>query len=427
MPSPTSRWLRVYGWLFAASGTAFVAAPGLVSAALGLLASACPGARGVEQGLPTFWLALTGSLMAVIAVLALGLARDPSDPSAWRGLLLSKAASTALFCVFAATEGNALFLAGALVDCGILLHLASLCRASREAGEEAPRFETWFVRARDPVSGAALWLRHCERRGPGAGSELWWTLFDPASSGTLAGRAAEPGGEGRRLPPPGALSPASLYRRSGDAAWELDWSPLDAPPFRFAPLVSAAGLSAASYEVPAPWAVADGTVTLGGKRFVFSRAEASSGHISGRRGARAWRWLHACVPAAEGPPTVLEALSARVDSWPFGWLTGVHLWHRGRHLRADGPLALVRNASRREDRTWSLAADLGALRLEARCGPDLERLARIEYREGDGTPVTVRTSMTGWVRLTLQERGGAPETLESRASAAVEFGGAEAW
>lgn len=77
------RWLGVYAGVFAAAGAVFVALPGVVTALLSV-----PGAGR------SLWLGLTGSLMAVLTLLAWELSRDPAQAPVWRALLLSKAVSS---------------------------------------------------------------------------------------------------------------------------------------------------------------------------------------------------------------------------------------------------------------------------------------------------------------------------------------------
>lgn len=311
------RWLGAYAAVFAAAGVAFIAAPGSVLA----LVSAVTGAAPPGGGEASLWLGLTGSLMAVLTLLAWELSRAPGQPAVWRALLLSKGVSAALFVVFA-SKGGAGFLAAALVDGAILLHLAFLREAHEPLEAWAPAgggigHEAFFLVLRDAASGAAFWLRH---EAGAAGGRCQWAVTD--RGGVRQGEWPEPpfagfGRRGSRAAGPGG-------------SWDLTWDDGSVPPYALVPRwLWRLGLAGTMYVTSAPAARVSGSVSLDGRRWELSGAPGCVGHVWGRRRAARWRWAHAYWPERG---VAVEALTAqgRLGRWRTPPLTATVLWRGGR-------------------------------------------------------------------------------------------------
>lgn len=434
---PRERVLKLYGWLFAAAGAAFVLAPGLVAGAIDALASSLPGSLPVAQSVRTYWLALTGSMTAVIALMALRLSRDPEQPAAWDALLLSKGVSTALFAAFAAAERNTAFLLGAAVDGAIFAHLA-LLRAPSDPDPLSARLgggrghEVWFAEFNDPASGDALWVRYTTTRRPeGAEASCWAVLFDRGRreihrarwTQPLASAVLGPGPEPFRLGG-SRLARGRLVGENPGARWDLAWREEGAPLFRFVPrLLSILGLAGSQY-VSLGLARFDGEAEIGGRRCLFKRAAGTLGHLWGSRMAPAWRWAHAVFEGEEGPPAVFEILSAPVRLGPLGthWLTAAHLWFGGRHLVSGALSGAVWSRSRREGAVWSFRVRCGELEVRGECAQDPGLTAELDYEGPRGERVRCRNSKTGRMRLELRgPDGGRLAELFTPGAAAVEF------
>lgn len=306
------RWLGAYAAVFAAAGAAFVALPGVVTGVLSV-----PGAGA------SLWLGLAGSLMAVLTLLAWELSRDPAQAAVWRALLLSKGVSSALFIGFAA-KGGAGYLAAALVDGAILLHLAFLREAHEPLDAWTPRLPSWtavrheafFLVIRDAVSGAAFWLRHEADRSCG---RCQWAVTD--KEGVHQGSWEE--------------KPFAGFARGGSKAsgpggvWVLSWDEGPVAPYALVPRwLWRLGLAGTMYVTSAPAARFSGVVELGGRRWKLERAPGCVGHLWGRRHGARWRWAHAFWPERG---VMAETLAAQGRWGP--WLTPVvrtaALWRDG--------------------------------------------------------------------------------------------------
>ncbi|MFH2202457.1 MAG: hypothetical protein ABIJ96_05050 [Elusimicrobiota bacterium] len=417
--------LRAYGWLFLASGAVFLVRPALLTEALGMLAAHLPGARPPAGAAPSLWLGLTGSMMAMISLLAFALARDPGQAIAWDALLLSKGCSTLLFALFALTERNAVFLLGSAVDGPIFLHLLYLrVRADERCGEVAADpwrsrfarltpcgYEVWFIKLNDPRSRDALWLRYALRRTPEkAEGSCWYVLFDAENRRLEQGRWE------------GALAPAaagelcrigrSVLRRDGaraagpDASWDIAWEPGAPPPFSFVPdILYRLGVAGTLYGTPLPSGKFRGEACIAGRKFALADAVGGVGHLWGRRMGDNWRWAHAVFPAEAA---VFEILSAqgkagglRTPRW-----TAAHLWYQGKHYRSAGLCRGFFNSTAEEGRGWTFSADFADFRVEGECCCAPDMVAALEYADVDGRRLVCRNSKTGSLRLSIIGRDG---------------------
>jgi hypothetical protein len=401
--------MRVYAAVFAVSGAAFVAAPGLVTWGLNLLAFA-PGARPLPNCEPTYWLALTGSMMAMIAYLAWSLAEYPDQPLAWSTLLLSKGMSTALFAVFALQSRNTLFLAGSAVDGSIFLHLLYL---RPRGAKPRPAYEVWFAKLNDEAAEKALWVRYTRlERGSGVESDCWYVLFDSAARAVTSGR----------WPAGGAIAPGRMTAEHDGVSWSLDWSESGAPSFDFVPRsLTSLGLAGTEY-VSSPLARFRGSFRAEGRELRFEDAPGSVGHLWGRRMGERWRWAHAVLADEAGKPVVFELLSARAKWGPASspQLTTAHLWLDGRHLASAGLLEAWSNRVEDESGGFRFSVRFGELLAEGTCSTDPGMTADLLYDSPDGRRLRCLNSKTGRLRLKLTEPSGRTRSFESAGAAAVE-------
>ncbi|MBI5208545.1 MAG: hypothetical protein HY927_01065 [Elusimicrobia bacterium] len=460
MPGPRVI-LKAYGWLFLAVGASFVALTGSVMGIVNLGAGLLPGARVLPGEGKTLWLGLTGSMMTMISYLSFSLASDPRQGHAWRALLLSKGVSTGLFLAFAVLERNPLFVLAAAVDGAILLHLGLLSRGfagppdlwSPRTGESPDCLhEAWFIKANDPKTRDALWLRYTlERRPTGLEGGLWYAVFDARERKTVCGRwtAAGPGvfGGGETV----CRIAQGVLRRDGadcdgdEVSWRLRWSKPEAPPFRFVPdALHLWGLAGTVYASALPLACFDGEIRVGDRAYGFTRAPGSVGHLWGRRKAECWRWAHAVMddpsgdglsqggqavagagrsPLAGDGTAVFEILSARGRLGPLVLprVTVAHLWRKGRHHASVGLTMGLRNATWPTGGGWGFRVDFGDFVAEGGCAPAPGMTAAFDYDDADGRVLRCANSKVGSLRLRLSSKdGGATEDLGTSDAAAVE-------
>jgi hypothetical protein len=376
-------------------------------------------------------------MMAMIGLLSFTLAADPRQAPAWRTLLLSKAASSVLFILFAAVERNSIFIVASLVDGAILLHLAWLSLGSADLADPWQArsgilsdcvHETWFLKANDPATRDALWLRYTLDRGPaGLEGRLWYAVFDAKERRVLSGvwSEAESGAcHGSKVCRLGesALSRDAASCDSPDVSWRLRWKSLGAPAFCFVrPWLHLWGVAGTAYASPLPAALFEGEVRVHGRAYTFSAAPGSVGHLWGRRRAETWRWLHAVFPDKEGGrAAVVEILSARGRLGPFVLprLTLAHLWSKGRHRTTS---LLGSNRTWPLDGGWGFSLEFPGCSATGSCAPDPRLTAEFDYHDNDGRTLLCRNSKAGSLAFTMTDRAdGGSECFETRDSAAVE-------
>ncbi|MBI5883148.1 MAG: hypothetical protein HZB91_08595 [Elusimicrobia bacterium] len=440
--------LQAYGWVFLSAGAVFLCLNGPFTAAFNSLAGPLPWAAPLPDAGRSLWLGLTGSMMAMIAYLSFILSTDPWQGAAWRALLLSKGVSSLLFLCFGLSERNLLFVIAALVDGGILLHLAWLSTAFSDLPDPwSPRsglipdcvHEAWFLKANDPASRDAFWLRYTlERSGNGVEGRLWYAVFDAKERKVASGTWTEPeagachglamGGQAVWRVGGSILSTASASARGPKAEWRLSWEPSDVPPFPFVPpWLYLWGLAGTVYTSPIPAAVFNGEVSVHGRTYRFSQALGSIGHLWGRRKAESWRWAHAVFLGKNGKVgSVFEILSARGRLGPFVLppVTRAHLWRDGRHHASAWQGCRTWAA----DKGWGFFVNFDGFSGQGVCVPDEGLTAEFDYHDPDGRTLSCRNSKVGsmWVDLsgTGDRAAGAFEStgsvLETKDSAAVE-------
>lgn len=412
--------LRFYGWLFLVCGILFVARECEVLGLVSWAGRALDCAPLTPSG-PSLWLGLSGSLMAMIALLAFRLAEDPRQPAAWDTLLLSKAVSSALFLLFAARARNPLFAASAAVDGAILVHLLilrarweaeGLGLASREASIAKPFYEVWFARVVDERSRRAVWTRSTLTGRPGGvEASCGAVFFDPAS-----GRVVDRWWKTDVSAAQAAAAPGVLRGAGSGISWDLRWEAGPCPAVAVVPpWLRALGASSSGYDSAAPAARFTGSAVLDGERWDFSGAPGCVGHVWGRRYGAGWWWAHA-IFVEDGKETAFELLSA---PGPLGLrATSAFLWRAGRLYEASGPLRLLLNRSGRSGDLWTFAARFGGgVSVEGECSPG--PAATLEYLGPDGKSLICRNSKVSPMRLRVTDRrGGAALSTET---AAVEY------
>ncbi|MBI4386429.1 MAG: hypothetical protein HY551_03525 [Elusimicrobia bacterium] len=296
----------------------------------------------------------------------------------------------------------------------------------------APFYETWFLKLNDPANRNALWVRYSlvQRLG-GAEATGWFVLFDAQREEVfqrrynfketeLALSAADP------LYRAGANI---LERRRARGGWEgVEWDvrcEREVVPGGelIPPILGRLGIASSMYAAVIGGGTFQGEASCDGRRYVFTQAAGSAGHLWGRRMGRQWRWAHATFQDPSGDWVGFEILSAQGRLGPASTpvVTSARLWKGGRLHVSLGLWAGLRNKTFSRPGGWSFRVHFDGFIAEGDCASREESTARLEYEGPRGESLVCRSSMLGACRLSLTDRSGAGiAEYRTQDSAAVE-------
>lgn len=250
-------------------------------------------------------------------------------------------------------------------------------------------YESWYVRAVDPDSGTAVWLRHTVRmRGRGAApvGSVWLTLFG-GEDGVVATKASTtdvepPRGEWVRISA-SVFGPGGVRGEGGGARWNLRWitteQPLHHLPGR---LLYAAPLPRTKLLSPAPAARFSGTVEIAGRTVELDRWPGMVGHNWGREHAERWIWLHGIAfDDAEDTWLDLGAARVRIGGRLSPWLLTGAIASGGERVRVGG----LRRALRPVVRESALALELACGELQVAARAPRSQTVVWRYADPDGS------------------------------------------
>lgn len=233
-------------------------------------------------------------------------------------------------------------------------------------------YESYYARAVDPASGAAVWLRHTVHmsgRGSAPVGSLWLTVFG-GEGGVVATKASTPDvsvpADGWIQIAGSILGPRGVRGEGGGARWDLRWSsrerPLQHLPSR---LLYAAPLPRTKPVSPLPAVLLHGEVELGGRTLSLDGWPGMVGHNWGREHAERWIWLHGIAFAGASDTWLdLTAGRVRVAGRLSPWVVAGGLSVAGERTRIGG----LRRGGRAviDESPLALTLSCGGLRLTAR-------------------------------------------------------------
>ena len=315
--------------------------------------------------------------------------------------------------------------------------------------DNRPRFregtdhvESWFVRANDPSSPRALWLKATvliRAEGPSV-AEAWCSVFD--GERTAAFRRQVPVGEGRfrtsdaalettvdtlslALGADGGRSRGRLGSESGQVDWDLAFDPVPGPLGRPMSLFPSARLVDAPFPrnkllTPFPLAGFSGRLTWSGADWDLQGWTGMQGHNWGTAHSPEYAWGQCAFPDDEA---VVEAASGRIELGRRNSpLFSMLVVRRGaEELRFDRIVDLWRQDARLDFPCW-------ALEMRGRAGRaflEMTGSPRAMVCLGYDNPARPRSyclnSKTARVRLKVEPRQGAAFELTSDHGGALEF------
>ena len=315
----------------------------------------------------------------------------------------------------------------------------------RYPGPEARQghVESWFLKANDPRSRRAIWLRWTlwasERAPTAAVAEIWAVAFG-GDGGPVAAKAGVPwAASGTQFDRQGlgvsidgcTLTPERAKGRVETGgrriAYDLKVSPLAESLLHLpSPWMYAPAWPWQKIASPIPSARFSGHIEVAGEAWEVDGWPGMIGHNWGRRHAPLYAWgqCNSWEGDEEGKgDLVLEGFSLGAGGPVLG-ATLLCVQHEGRRHDLNGLLSLARNAGAITPRRWRFRARSRALDVDGEFWADTEDLVGLHYPNPDGTRVHCLNSELARAEVTLKVKGakGAPPRTYRSSRAALEIG-----
>lgn len=314
---------------------------------------------------------------------------------------------------------------------------------------KAPRdhVESYFFKANDPEGDRALWVRGTifsrAAEPGGAVAEGWVIAFDrrggtrkhvalkstiPISRASFRrdalGISWDEPGEGTRFSLREGQAKGQIERGNLRISWDVSYA-TEGPALELLPYewMYSAPFPKSKLVTPAPDALFQGEVEIGGERWSLDGFHGMQGHNWGRGNADLYAWCHVSLWDQRGEPLVLEAVSARVRTGPvlLPLLTIAGVRSRGVDYRFHRPSDMARAKAQIDGlRYWfDVESDLGRLRGELSADP--EDMVGLYYANPSGPMTHCYNSKLAQAEIRFEPAGRPAATWTSRA-AALEIG-----
>ncbi len=311
--------------------------------------------------------------------------------------------------------------------------------SARRSGEVAARFpslvsgggyESYYLRAVDPESGRALWLRHtfhAAGEGESAVGSIWLTLFG-ADGGVLATKhsttdiSPEPSGGWVRVGD-SVFGPDGIEGHCEGARWSLTWS-VDDRPLRHLPneLLYRLPLPKTKPESPMPVVHVSGEVSIGDTTFVLDGWPGMVGHNWGTQHAERWIWLHG-IAFAERDDAWLDLLvgRVRVGGKVLPWVAMGTLSLAGERMRLGGFGRRPEVIATPNDLALTVKG-AGGSELTLRAQSPLDQIIVWRYADPDGSEHQVANCSACSLELEFRGRRGEAVSLTTQYGGTYELG-----
>ena len=299
--------------------------------------------------------------------------------------------------------------------------------------------ESWFLKANDPRSRRALWLRWTlwasERAPTAAIAEVWAVAFG-ADGGPVAAKAGVPYGgglaggqancdrqglgvaiDGCTLTPERAKGRVETGGRV--IAYDLKVTPLAesllhfASPWMYSPMWPWQKIAS-----PVPSALFSGLVEVAGESWAVDGWPGMIGHNWGRRHAPLYAWgqcstwdEHEGTGGVDGKrdggdDLVLEGFSVGAGG-PILGATLLCVRYQGVRHDLNGLRALARNAGAITPRRWRFRGRSPGLDIDGELWAETEDMVGLHYPNPDGTHAHCLNSELARAEVTMRVKGGA--------------------
>jgi hypothetical protein len=290
----------------------------------------------------------------------------------------------------------------------------------------AGHYESFYLKACDPVLPLGVWIRYTVHKRPGAepNGSLWFTLFDGSADGPRARKVTLPGpraGGGEWIGVGEAcMGPGAAEGTLDGVSWELRFSGSEPPLFHLPrDWMYRARLPRTKLLSPVPAARFDGSLSVEGREVPVEAWRGMIGHNWGAQHAERWVWLHGLSESGDW----LDAAIGRVRVGPVTtpWIANGALCVAGVRHALGG---LGRRVSMREapERCEFELPGPGGVRVRGAVAAARKDVVGWVYADPDGSEHHTANCSIADMRLTAEGAGPVPVELVVEGGAAYELG-----
>lgn len=296
-------------------------------------------------------------------------------------------------------------------------------------------YESWFLRANDPATSRAVWVRYTFTVPRGRSSdgvvELWAIAFD--GDKRTSARQAFPARDAfislddlEVSVGEATLSEGLANGSAGELSWALHWSGAQAPALLLPERLYSGRFPRAKALTTAPNAKFHGLFHAFGQRWVIEQWPGAQAHNWGSEHTERYAWGQVC--GFDGSPDAfLECATARVRvAGILGPpLTMAVLRVDGEEYSFTGLLQGARAKSNVRVGEWTFSAESPAGRLSARLSCPVSSFVALQYPDPPGGARLCLNTKTAACELSLERDGKDTLQLRSLRRAAFELIGYE--
>jgi hypothetical protein len=296
--------------------------------------------------------------------------------------------------------------------------------------------ESWFLKANDPGSRRALWLRWtiwAGNRAPTAAIAEAWAIAFSTKTGHVAAKMAVPLGEPRthfeREGLGVTIDECSLSGESArgrvetgerEIAYDLKIEPLAEPLLHFpSAWMYTEPWPTQKVASPVPTARISGRVEVAADTWQVEGWPAMIGHNWGRRHSSLYAWGQ-CDVWDGGEDMVLEGVSIGAGGPVLG-ATILCIRHEGARYDLNGLRSLARNAGAISPRRWQFRGRSARVEIDGEMWADTDDFVGLFYPNPDGTNCHCLNSELARAEVTLKI-AGRPARIYRSSRAALEIG-----
>lgn len=290
-------------------------------------------------------------------------------------------------------------------------------------------YESFYLRLVSPREPLGAWIRYTVHKHPGAAprGSVWCTVFGNPAGPFMCKQTSDsldaPSGAWIAIAD-ARMSPAHAEGSCGEARWSLRIRSGEGELCHLAhDWLYRAPLPRTKLTSPAPRALFDGTLSVGGRTIEIDGWPGMVGHNWGAQHAERWIWLHG-IAFEEAPEAWLDVAigQVRLAGMTTPWVANGALSLGGRRLRLGGIAARGLRVAETASRCSLSLPGRGGLRVDAHVDVPAGASAGWRYADPGGGEHDVLNCSIASLTLSARLPGRPARILRTAHGAAYELG-----